>query len=515
MKKIVFISPYCYKSIPVRTFHAITHMHGGVEAHSIFFKDSQDNTHPSVTEREYSLLFNTIAEIKPELVAISILAPYAVLAKKISREIRKRLNIPIVVGGKYPTISTEKALAFADYACKGEGDLVLPDILERLKEGKDLRGIKGLWHKEAGTIVNNGQRRLLEDLDTLPFPSVGEPNMYFISNNRMLTEDPELYNPNIWIMTARGCAYECSYCVNSLLAPMNEGNGKLVRQRSPENVIAEIEAKRKIYKHPAAVNFLDEVFGTSFKWTESFTRLYKEKIGLPFFCAMAPTMIKEKNIELLADAGLCELNFGIQSGVDSIRNGVMNRPGTNKEMFDKIAILKKHKITPLYDLIYDNPFEDTAALRQTIELIISIPHPRKFSTFKMQFFEKYPFTEAALRLNHIRPEDLSDEKIAEAVQENWAYVPKISLFGDKIQLQNAIYLLCRNNYGSAWIAARLSKKTDYFLGFIACIYAYFAYLRYYQFQLSLSRFNFALNLLKSPFRERWAVANEYRSWQKP
>lgn len=512
--KIVFISPYCYKSIPIRTFHAITRLHGGVEAHSIFFKDSQDNTHPSITETEYSLLFDTIAEIRPALVAISILAPYAVMAKKIAREIKKRLGIPVVAGGKYPTISPEKTLAFADYACKGEGDLVLPDILDRLTEGKDLRGIKGLWHTEAGTIVNNGQRRLVEDLDTLPFPSVGETNMYFINNNRLLVEDPELYNPCIWIMTARGCAYECSYCVNSLLAPMNEGNGKLVRQRSPENVIREIEAKLKVYKNPAALNFVDEVFGTSFKWTESFTRLYKEKIGLPFFCSMTPSMIKEGNIALLADAGLRELNFGIQSGVDSIRNGVMNRPGTNKEMFDKIAILKRHNISPLYDLIYDNPFEDIAALRQTVKLIISIPHPRQFCTFKMQFFEKYPFTEAALRLNHIRAEDITDEKIAEAVQNNWAYVPKISLFDGKIQLQNAIYLLCRNYCGSTWIAERLSEKTNRFLGFIACIYAYFAYLRYYQFQLPLSRFNFALSLLKNPFRRGWAVAHEYRFWPK-
>lgn len=512
--KIVFISPYCYKSIPIRTFHAITKLHGGVEAHSIFFKDSQDNTHPAITDTEYALLFNTIAEIKPALVAISVLAPYAVMAKKIALEIKERFKIPIVVGGKYPTISTGKALAFADYACKGEGDLVLPDILERIKEGRDLRGITGLWYTENGTVVDNGQRRLVEDLDTLPFPSVGEANMYFISNGRMLTEDPELYNPNIWIMTGRGCAYECSYCVNSLLAPMNEGNGKLIRQRSPENVIREIEAKRKIYKHPAAVNFLDEVFGTSFKWTESFTRLYREKIRLPFFCAMAPTMIKENNIELLAGAGLCELGFGIQTGVDSIRNEVMNRPGTNTEILDKIALLKRHNISAVYDLIYDNPFEDAAALRQTIDLIISIPRPRQFNTFKMQFFEKYAFTEAALRLNYIRPEDLTDEKIAEAVQENWAYVPKISLFNDKNQLQNAIYLLCRNYYGSLWIAERLARKTNYLLGFIACLYAHVAYVRYYEFQLPLSKFNVALNWLKNPFRGRWAVANEYRSWPK-
>ena len=473
--KIVYISLYCYKSFPVRIFHALS-LKECVDSHAIFFKNSSANKHTLVTEREIRLLLDVIKNIKPDLIAISILAPYVVVAKKIICHLRKEYDVPIIVGGKYPTVSPDRALEFADYACRGEGELVLRDIFKSRENGLDLRKIKGLWYKnENGEVVDQGQQPLMQDLDEIPFPSVGDPQMYFIENNLLLENDPELADPLIWVMSGRVCVYQCSFCINSLLAPMNKGNGKFVRQRSPNNVIEEIEYRLKKHKHPEKVFFVDEVFGTSFNWTKEFCEKYKERVGLPFFCELIPKLINEDNIKLLADAGLYELDFGIQSGSDKIRNEVMNRPGTNKEMIQKVIILKKYKVNPRYDLILGNPFDTVEILEETIELLLQLPSPMYFNTFKMQFFPHYPFTLQALRKGFITEEDLTDESLENSVFRSWTFVPKVFSVNRRDYLESCIYLVAWNSYLGRKIAIYLRRRENCLLGFVANILAIFKY----------------------------------------
>ncbi len=473
--KVVYISLYCYKSFPIRTFHSIS-LREGINSHAIFFKDSSANNHKQVTKKEINIFLDVVKDLKPDLIAMSILAPYVVVAKKLICYLRRECDVPIIVGGKYPTVSPDKALEFADYACRGEGELVLREIFKRMEKGLDLSNIKGLWYKnENGEVVDQGQQTLIQNLDEIPFPSVGDPQMYFIEKNLLLENDPELMDPLIWVMSGRGCVYQCSFCINSLLAPMNKGNGKFVRQRSPINVIEEIEHRLKKHKRPEKVFFVDEVFGTSFNWTKEFSEKYKERVGLPFFCELIPKLINEDNIKLLADAGLYELDFGIQSGSDKIRNEVMNRPGTNKEILQKVIILKKYKVNPKYDLILGNPFDTVEILEETIDLLLQLPVPMYFNIFKMQFFPHYPFTLQALRKGFITEEDLTDENLENSVFRSWTFVPKVFSFNRRDYLESCIYLIAWNSYVGQRITVYLRRKDSCLLGFVANILAKFKY----------------------------------------
>ncbi|MBC8548445.1 MAG: radical SAM protein [Candidatus Brocadiales bacterium] len=473
--KIAYISLYCYKSFPVRIFHSLS-IREGVDSHAIFFKNSSANNHTLVTEKEIRLLLNVVKNIKPDLIAMSILAPYVVVAKKLIHNLRKEYDVPIIAGGKYPTISPEKALEFADYVCRGEGELIIRKIIEHMEKGLDLSNIKGLWYKnEDGEVVDQGQQVLIQDLDEIPFPAIGDPQMYFIENNLLSERDPELTDPLIWVMSGRGCVYQCSFCINSLLAPMNKGNGKFVRQRSPNNVIEEIEYRLKKHKHPEQVFFVDEVFGTSFNWTKEFCEKYIERVGLPFFCELIPKLINEENIKLLADAGLYELDFGIQSGSDRIRNEVMNRPGTNKEMLQKVDILKKYKVNPRYDLILRNPFDTVEILEETIDLLLQLPSPKYFNIFKMQFFPHYPFTMQALKEGFITEDDLTDENLEHSVFRSWTFVPKVFSVNRNDYLESCIYLVAWNSYLGQKIAIYLRRRENRLLGFVANILAIFKY----------------------------------------
>jgi radical SAM superfamily enzyme YgiQ (UPF0313 family) len=336
---------------------------------------------------------------------------------------------------------------------------------------------------------------LIQNLDKIPFPSLGDPQMYFIENNRLLEKDPELTTDEILVMSGRGCVYQCSYCVNSLLAPMHKGNEKFVRQKSPNRIIEEIEYYLKKHECPEKIIFVDEVFGTLFNWTKEFCEKYKERVGLPFFCELIPKLIKEENIKLLADAGLYELDFGIQSGSDRIRNGVLNRPGTNEEILQKVIILKKYNVNPRYDLILGNPFDTSEVLEETIDLLLQLPSPTYFNIFKMQFFPHYPFTIQALKEGFITENDLTDEHVEYSVFRNWAFIPKVFSVNRKDYLESCIYLVAWNSYLGQKITIYLRNRDNCLLGFVANILARFKYFLLVKSPMWLRRFLLGSKLL--------------------
>jgi radical SAM superfamily enzyme YgiQ (UPF0313 family) len=470
MKKIRIanISIHCFKSFPLRLFHSQL-LEAGAEPFSIFLKDSTANNHTPITEKEWELFRDLIEESNADLFGISVYAPYVTIAKTIVNEVRKISDSPIVMGGVYATITPEKALAIADYAVKGEGELVVDDIVKRLKSGQDLRGIPGLWHKDTdGKVIDNGMQEVTPDLNKMPYQAVGQPNMYFIENSRLLEKDPDLIDPYVWIMAGRGCMYQCSFCVNAVYIPMQrEAEGKFIRQRTPEDVIGEIEQRVKNHITPVArVFFADELFGIYGKWIDEFCQLYKERVGIPFYMELHPNLIKEDNIRMLSDAGLISLDFGIQSGSERVRNGVMNRPGSNKGIYESSWLLKKYNVTPVYDLILDNPFDTVEDLETTVRLIRSLPKPLNFNMFKMQYFQNYPYSAAALKHGFITEEDLTDERIAEVALTSWSFVPRVFSRDRKDHLQNCVYLLVRNVPGADFVAKRvLASRNIVFTAF--------------------------------------------------
>ncbi len=455
--RVMNISIYCYKSFAVRGFHALS-LACGIEIDSVFFKETLDNQHRPVSETETELLLDLVRERRPDLITMSVMAPYVIVTRALIERLRAVTDAPIVLGGKFPTISPGDALEFADYACQGEGELVLVSAFERLKAGRDLKDIRGLWYREGdGQVVDMGQQRLFDNIDIIPFQSVADPDMYFIEYDRITMDDPEVFNPNIWVMAGRGCVYLCSYCVNSLLIPMNRGNGRFIRMRSPDSIIDEIIALREKQPNARAVAFNDEVFGVFDEWTDEFCAKYKERVALPFNCELIPKLIKEHNIRLLADAGMEELHFGIQSGSDELRNKVLHRPGSNSEMIEKAEMLTRYEVRPEYDIILGNPFDTEAALEDAVNLLLALPRPIVLDTFKLSYFPHYPLTMRALKEGHITERDVTYEKIADAVMNNFFFIPRVSL-RRRDHLEAAIYVLPWDSALLRFLAGLIARR---------------------------------------------------------
>lgn len=473
--RVVHISLYCYKSFPTRIFHALS-LKDGVDSHAVFFKNNFTNDHLPVTATELRLLTDLIRGIDPDLIAISIMAPYVLAAREALAAIRGVSDAPIVLGGKFPTISPVEALDMGDYACKGEGELPLLRMFERLRQGRDFRDIRGLWYKnDAGRVVDMGQERLYQEMDDIPYPAIGEARMHFIELNDLSDHDPELDEEEMLMMAGRGCVYLCSFCVNSLLIPMNRGNGRFVRIRSPEHIIEEVNYRRSRCPNARFICFNDEVFGVFDDWVADFAAKYKEHVDLPFEFELVPKLIKEHNVKLLAEAGLFSLHFGIQSGHDEIRREVMHRPGTNAEFLEKAAILRKHGIKPQFDIILGNPFDTDEALASALDLLLALPQPLNLNSYKMQFFPHYPFTNMAIEAGHISEADVSYEALADKVLYNMVYRPKFPATIRRDYLENCVYLIPWNSPLVRGLIRSLRRRHNPALGMLASALARLRY----------------------------------------
>lgn len=490
--RVMNISLYCFKSFAVRGFHGLSER-CGVGVDSVFFKDTLTNRAQPVTDTETSLLLDLVRERQPDLITMSVMAPYVIHARALTEALRAISDAPIVLGGKFPTISPDEAMDFADYVCKGEGELVLIETYERLKAGESLDGIQGLWYRnDAGDIVDMGQRRLIENIDDLPYQSVGEANMYFIENDALTTDDPEILNDEVWVMAGRGCVYLCSYCVNSLLIPMNRGNGRFVRLRSPDSIIDEILSLKARQPNATAVSFNDEVFGVFDDWTEEFSRKYKKRVGMPFHCELVPKLIKEHNVRHLVDAGMDRMHFGIQSGSDQLRAEVMRRPGKNSELLQKAHMLVGMGVHPQFDIILDSPFDSIQVLEESIDLLLDMPHPMNLNTYKMQYFPHYPLTQRALEEGYITQDDLDYETLADNVMKSMVFIPKISARRYD-HLQAAIYLMPWDFQMIRALTQQIRKRHNGVAGILLCV---LARLRYEQDFLANPLTNWPRRLIK-------------------
>jgi len=423
-----------------------------VKAHTIFYKNYDSNIFSLPSIKEEEIFVNTIKQLNPKIVAISLLSPYVLIAKRLTELIKKYTSAIVIWGGVGPTITPEEHIKLTDIICIGEGERALEELVVAVRDGKDYKNIKNLWVKDESKVIKNPQGSLIQDLDCLPFAEYGSEDMYFIEHNKLSREDPELDHPILYLQSTRGCPYSCSFCIETMYHDMYKGLGKFVRRRSVDSIVKEVNMhQNKPNNRKKRVYFIDEVFGSAPDFIDEFVPRYKKEVGLPFDVLYHPKSLKVRTIGKLVEAGVKEINFGIQTGSDKIRNDIFTRPGTNAEIIELTKEISKHKVNIRYDLILDNDFETEETLKECINLILQLPKPVTFNTFSLQHFPDYPMTKMAVKAGHVTEEELEDwPTMMKRTTENWKFIPRLkkrkkTRTNQLQRLNNIIWMMCWNH----------------------------------------------------------------------
>ena len=463
---VLIVGLYTYFNVPVRILHPLADRIDGVKAHTIFYKNYDSNLFSLPTEKEEKLFLDTIIRINPKVVAISLLSPYVLIAKRITELVKEHTDAVVIWGGVGPTITPDEHIKHTDVICIGEGERAFEELIIAVRDKKDYSNIRNLWVNNGVKITRNPQGPLIQELDTLPFAAYGTDNMYFIEQNKLTHEDPELDHNILYLQSTRGCPYSCSFCVETMYHDIYKGLGKFVRRRSVDSIVAEVKSHLKRPENKKKrVYFIDEVFGSAPGFIEEYSERFPKEVGLPFDVLYHPKSLKVKTIEKLAGAGCQEINFGIQTGSDKIRNDVFTRPGTNEEIIELTNEISKFNIQIRYDLILDNDFETKETLKECVGLILRLPKPVIFNTFSLQHFPDYPMTKLAIEAGHITEEELDDwPTMMRRTTENWKFIPRWKkrekTRTKQIQrLNNIIWMMCWNHVSDKTVKYAVYEKS--------------------------------------------------------
>ena len=450
---VVLVALYRYQNFAIRILHSILENIKGVKTHTIFFKHVDTNTFDPPSEKEMEMFAETISELKPDLVGISMFSLHVPIVKELNQIVRNNSSAKIIWGGVHPTIDPEECIKEADMICIGEGEGAVTDLVKRMRDGKNFDDIENLWIRNGECITKNGSRQLIDDLDSIPFPSYAKDSFIFINKDSLDTIDLAVRDKFLWIQGSRGCPFVCTYCINSYTQPLFKKNGKYSRMRSPGNIIEEIKEQLKIVENSDLpkdwknkVLFIDEVFGKNLEWLKEFESSYTKEVGMPYYFETLPhqNLVNKNSLDLWERSGADTINFGIQTGSDHIRKNIFKRPTVNKDIIKIANDIADRGIGLRYDLIADNPYDTEESLKGAIKLLYQLPQPvsNKFNLFRLQWFPGYPLTNKAIEDGHIKEEDASIEKLIKRTSNDWAYVPTLEMIQNKkTKLTNVIWLI--------------------------------------------------------------------------
>lgn len=382
--------------------------------------------HDLFPEKDLHLLLELLANIRPQLIGISVSSVCFRTATWITREIKKHFAIPVVWGGIHAIISPEDCIRETAIVCTGEGEHAFYDIVERIRNKEPLSGIKNTWIRSGDKIEKNPMRGLILDLDSLPYPDRFDgKNKYFIDKGKIIN-NPVLiasYVINAYpMMTSRGCMYACSFCCNSIIREKYRGLGPYLRRRSVDHVIGEL---RYAVQHGSidSVRFWDDIFTYDEGWIDDFCDRYPYESGKQFVCYGHPRHTKYSVLEKLSQVGLILLFVGIQSGSKNTSIRLFNRKQTNAEIINFSKYARDLKISVNYDIIVDNCLENDQDNYYTSELLLSLPKPYRVIFYSLCFFPKTPLTNKALSDGIIEESDL-EQLTSKAINNFFLFIQK-------------------------------------------------------------------------------------------
>ncbi len=282
-------------------------------------------------------------------------------------------NTTIIIGGPGATLNYVYYLeSGCDIVCIGEGEVTIVELSHAIKNNQNIENIKGICFKKNGKIISNPERELIKNIDSIPFPRYDKINLNdykdFVNINGRV--------PYTTMVTSRGCFHRCSFCTSHLIWK------RKLRQRSPENVIKEIDLLVNKYG-VKYIAFQDDVFGVNIKWLEAFTNLLKNrKYDLNWLCILNPNTFKNHKKEafnMMGETGCNFISLGLQSVDAQVLKNIHRDPKEPEAAWETIKLAKKNGMLTLISFIFGLPGDTEKSIKMNIDYSLKVkPHYTAF-----------------------------------------------------------------------------------------------------------------------------------------
>jgi radical SAM superfamily enzyme YgiQ (UPF0313 family) len=273
---------------------------------------------------------------RPDLVGITSMTATACRAYEIADEYRKR-GVKVVIGGIHASMLPEEAMEHADAVVVGEAETLWPKVVSDADAGR----LEPLYRlEERGEFKN-------------PLPSrkdlINRKN-YWMANN---------------IQTSRGCPHDCSFC------SVTTFNGRNVRHRELDNVLAEIESMPKPRFMPKKmIPFVDDNIAANPKRAKE---LFKALIPLNINWGSQACISfgeDEELVGLAAESGCRMLFIGLETVSSSSLEEMGKRQNKVERYAESLRLMRKHDIYVTGSFIFGFDADDDSIFQETLDFAI-------------------------------------------------------------------------------------------------------------------------------------------------
>jgi radical SAM superfamily enzyme YgiQ (UPF0313 family) len=275
---------------------------------------------------------------------------------------------PIIFLGTDSTYSPEKYCTQKNrFVVRGEPEETILELCKELAKKKpNFKKIKGITYFDKKKI-DNPSREYIKNLDKLPFPDrtlIKKPLGY---------SNPKFKNfPSTTILTSRGCAFRCYFCIPNSLSFAREIDYKKhfktkppVGMRSPKNIIDEFKLiKKQGYN---SVFIIDD----QFVWgKERIIQILRGIRSLNLELALLARCDMLKDEELVKEMALSNVKF-IDLGIESFDQKILDYVRKDLDVEDIYTCannLKKYNIQPEVNVLLGcSPLETKETIKKTIQ----------------------------------------------------------------------------------------------------------------------------------------------------
>ena len=302
---------------------------------------------------DFEQTLERIEDFRPDVLGFTAMTFEIKSAARMAKLARsRRPDIVTVIGGVHVTaLPRDTLIEFPEFdvGVYGEGEITFTELCRALAAGRDISRIDGLVHRESEQVRLTNPRQRILDLDALPLPAWD-----------LLPRAPQYF-----IQTIRGCPFDCKFCLNP--------NGKAVRARSVENVLAEIDWIVATWE-PAEISFVDEIFTVDLDRMKAVLKAVIDRGIHDRIAWNGQTHVRFVDEELFALMGKMKVRWvalGVETGDEEILKRVGK--GTTVDMIlNARNLARKHGVPIRSLMIIGHPNETFGSIWNSIKLAVKL-----------------------------------------------------------------------------------------------------------------------------------------------
>jgi radical SAM superfamily enzyme YgiQ (UPF0313 family) len=271
------------------------------------------------------------------------------LTAKMAKEVNPAiLTVAIGLSIESSKINLLQTYPYLDTVIYSEPELPL---LEIIRLGLQLPGIKGLYYRENGRIIKSLPYPQCRNLDEFGIPA-HEKVPYWLYRDPLMKR-----RPMTLVSCSRGCMNACNHCLSIFQRPL--------RYRSVGNVLEELRKIKNLGIRE--IKFFDCGLTNDLKWTEAFLEeMIAGRFNFSWNCNARADRLPPQTLALMKKAGCHTICIGSESANQEILD-TMGKNLTVKAIKETVREIQSQKMQVLLYFTFGLIGETRKTMRQSIE----------------------------------------------------------------------------------------------------------------------------------------------------